>query len=120
MDTTHFARTLAFTALVLLAGSSLHAQQPGTPSIAYVVSGLTASGRDQITQQVDQQGTVRLAYACVPAGILVFEPVNGGARTDIKRHVEGIMATQLGRSSITESTLDQQQLEAQCAALRTP
>jgi hypothetical protein len=120
MDTMHFARTLAFSALVLLTGSALFAQQPGTPAVAYVVSGLTASGRDQITHQVDQQGTVRLAYACVPAGILVFEPVNGSARADIKRQVEGIMATQLGRASITEITLDQQQLEAQCAALRNP
>lgn len=119
MDTTHLARIMALSAVVLLAGMVLHAQQPTDPPVAYVVSGLTASDRDSITRQVDQAGAVRLTYACVPAGILVFEPVSGPARTDVKHHVEGILASRFGRTALAETTLDRQQLESQCAALRT-
>ena len=120
MDNTYFARVTAFVALILVMVTGLRAQTPTTRSIAYQVSGLSPDMRDHLAQALHQQGTMRIAFACVPAGILVFEPVSGCLRADLQQHVEDLMARELGRSSIAVSTLDRNQLEAQCAGVRNP
>lgn len=118
MDNTFFARVAAFVALILTMVTGLRAQHTATPAIAYQVGGLTSEIRDELVQELQQQGTMRIAFACVPAGILVFEPVNGGLRADHQQQVESFIAQRVGRSSITVSSLDRNQLEAQCAAAR--
>ncbi|MCC7501276.1 MAG: hypothetical protein IT229_02020 [Flavobacteriales bacterium] len=118
MDNTFFARIAAIVALTLAMVTGLKAQTATTPSIAYQVSGLSPDMRDQLAQALQQQGTMRIAFACVPAGILVFEPVNGGLRADLQQQVESLIAQHVGRSSITLSSLDRNQLEAQCAGVR--
>jgi len=118
MDNTFFARVAAFVALILVMVTGLRAQTPTTPSIAYQVSGLNPDMRDQLAQALHQQGIMRIAFACVPAGILVFEPLNGGLRADLQQQVEDLMSQYVGRSSIAVSTLDRNQLEAKCAGVR--
>lgn len=118
MDNTCFSRIAAIVALILVMVTGLKAQTTATPSIAYQLSGLSPEMRDQMAQTLQQQGTMRIAFACVPAGILVFEPVNGGLRADLQQQVESLIAQHVGRSSVTISSLDRNQLEAQCAGAR--
>jgi len=118
MEKMLFARIAAFVALILLTATTAPAQQPASGSLAVMVSGLSAQTRDQIAWDLAGRGEVRIAYACVPAGILVFEAVNGALRADLQQDINDLLDQRVGRSNISVSALDQVQLEAQCAATR--
>ena len=113
-----FARIAAFVVLILVTATTTSAQQPATGSLAVLVSGLSPQTRDQIAHDLAVQGEVRIGYACVPAGILVFEAVNGAMRADLQQAIEDLLEQRVGRSNISVSALDQSQMEAQCAATR--
>jgi len=118
MDKKCFVRAMALLVVVFSMALELRAQRTGSDLVAYQVSGLTSAARDQLAQQAEQGGEVKLTYACVPAGILVFEPANGATRADLGRRVEGLITQFVGRSSLTPASTDRQQLEALCAAAR--
>ncbi len=118
MDKMPFLRAMALMVMAFAMARDLRAQQPVNALVAYQVSGLTSADRDQLALQADQGGVVKLTFACVPAGILVFEPVNGAARADLGTQVEGLITQRMGRANVVAATNDRQQLEALCATAR--
>ena len=113
-----FARIAALLALILVTSTTATAQGTAPSTLAVQVSGLSHQTRDLIAQDLAGQGEVRISYACVPAGILVFEAVNGALRADLHQAIDELLDQHVGRSNISVSALDQSQLEAQCAATR--
>ncbi len=96
------------------AQSSIQAQAP----VILHVEGLTASKRDLIKQEIETQGDLRMRYACVPAGILILEPVPGRSGGDLRAQVTPIIRRHVPEGRSTELTITIQQAEDRCAQVR--
>src|SRR5688572_18839719 len=74
-----FTRWLACIAFLPLFVAVASAQRPGTArnSISLHVEGLTSEMRDGLSRELAGTTDLELVFACVPAGILVFEGTAG-------------------------------------------
>lgn len=92
------------------------AQRPAGDELVLLVKGLTSGTRDAIANDLRQSGEGKLAYACVPAGILVIEynasrgEARQGALSAAKRHVTA--------KDIQEQSIGRQEAEVRCAQAR--
>lgn len=105
-------------ALVLIAGA-VHAQQDVEPlRLAFQVDEFTSEQRDALARELQASGEFRIAFACVPAGILVVERSGASLRDEdhgtvaeaVHRHMPH-GRPQPGKPSLIE-------LEARCAVAR--
>lgn len=114
----------------LLAALFLHMTLPGPASaqqptgeaaeLVLRVNGLTSAERDALTRALPADGSVRLVYACVPAGILILEAAdNNGTRATVREKVMPLATSRIAASRIAEPAIDRAQAEAQCASLRS-
>ena len=96
------------------------AQRTTDPQGTYVVrvTGLTSDTRDAIARDLARDNEVRLAYACVPAGILVFEPVHGGDRERTKLSAVPALEQLVRRQDLDESVIDRTRAEELCSQAR--
>lgn len=96
--------------------SFAQAQQP--ERLVLQLEGLTSEHRDAMTRTLSTAGEARIVFACVPAGIVVLEGMDGTSRTRLE---------QRGRELATERSLVLRrieqaatiaQAEAACAQVR--
>ncbi len=97
--------------LLTAAAGRSQAQSVGAPlqRVAYSIAGITEQERDAIAQELASTGEGRVAYACVPAGILVLELAadqRDRAETTLRRHIGA-------RTSLVD-VRSQEDLEAAC------
>ncbi len=116
---TLFARTLACLAFISL-GILLHGQQATNLSrVALRVDGLTSEERDLLSNDLRQHGDLRISFACVPAGILILEPISADRSVD---SVRAMAATALIRhlpaDRRSEVPLTLSEAEALCSTAR--
>ena len=117
---THIARTLTCLAFIT-PGILLHAQVQTTAltRVALRVDGLTAEERDQLSTDLCRRGDLRISFACVPAGILILEPVSPDRSAD---SVRAMAATALIRhlpaERRSEVALSLHEAEELCSAAR--
>lgn len=98
------------------------AQHPpeGAAELVLRIDGLTSTERDALTRALPADGSVRLVYACVPAGILILEAGdNNGTRATVREKVMPLATSRIAASRIAEPAIDRAQAEAQCASLRS-
>ena len=113
-------RTLSIVVFAFATLQTANAQrsvQAPAPVILHV-EGLTASKRDLINQEMQAQGDLRMRYACVPAGILILEPVPGRSVGDLRAQVAPIIRRNVPTGRSTELTITIQQAEDRCAQVR--
>jgi hypothetical protein len=67
---------------------------------------------------MEAQGDLRMSYACVPAGILILEPVPGRSVGDLRTQVAPIIRRHVPAGRSTELTITIQQAEDRCAQVR--
>lgn len=113
----HFGSLLG---LVLAIGASNGARAQSEPlanTYALRVADLTSEERDAIALDLSTDGNVRMVFACVPAGIMVFSPEqNAGQPLRVRAMATVSSRTQAQR--ITEMPMDLHQAEAACANAR--
>ena len=116
---TLLARTLAILAFVAFGGILNTHAQTTAPRVALRVQGLTSEERDQLSADLGRRGDLRISFACVPAGILILEPVDGERSAD---SVRAMAATALIRrlppQRRSEVALTLTEAEALCSAAR--
>ncbi|MFZ1688779.1 MAG: hypothetical protein WAU70_15230 [Flavobacteriales bacterium] len=79
-------RTCAFLCLLfLLGGFAANAQTAAPTSITLRIDGLSNDERDALNQQLVQRGDARIAFACIPAGIIVLQATDADRSTDSLR-----------------------------------
>jgi hypothetical protein len=100
--------------------STASAQGPSTSTEEVVlhVKDLTSAERDALQRDLANSGGVELAYACVPAGILVLHTTVATDRTAIRDQVMTLVAGRTSTARVKELPLDQAQAEERCAAAR--
>ena len=117
---THFARTFVCLAFLPL-GTLLHAQvQTTAPTrVALRVDGLTAEERDQLSTDLCRRGDLRISFACVPAGILILEPVSPDRSADSVRAMAATaLIRRLPAERRSEIALSLNEAEELCSAAR--
>ncbi len=121
MKNTPLFRTAITLALALLLGTAgLQAQSasPETGHFAVRVSGLTSATRDALTRDLMAQGQARVVFACVPAGILMFESLNGIDNEHMRQAALPMLQQRAAHATIAEVSLSLREAEAECAEVR--
>jgi len=111
---------LAVAAAILL--SSIEAQgqsgSQGHRTYAVQVEGLTTQDRDALTRSLAAEPGLKLVFACVPAGLLVFEATEGGPRSMAKERSLPVMRARIHAARITEVDHGLSEAEEACAQQR--
>ena len=104
----------------LLGHCGLHAQASSVDVARFTVriAGLTSASRDAIAHDLKAGGHVRLSFACVPAGLLVFEPLQATSREQVREHALPLLQQRVDATAITEIPLGAEAAEAECAQAR--
>ena len=86
-NTTLFRTAVTLALAILLGTAGIKAQSPSAEAdlFAVRVNGLTTATRDAVTRDLVTQGQARVVFACVPAGILVFEALDGTDREHMRQ-----------------------------------
>lgn len=111
-------RMLLALLLAAFASGNLSAQVPATGTTNVVhVKGLTAAQRDALQQGSGTHNAPKLVYACVPAGILVFESQGTGAQ-ELRNMTLTTVRQHAAARDITELSISLTEAEARCAQAR--
>lgn len=116
---TRFGWMLAATLLLLLP-FDLKAQADHTVDRHYAVhvDGLTTADRDALHRDLSAPGGMKLIYACVPAGVLVFESPMGESKQQAKQRAVAALEAKSLRGRSEELTGGLASAEAACAQAR--
>lgn len=106
------------------AGERLHAQTTGDAAseqarIALRIAGLTSAERDLLQHELSRNGGTRIAFACVPAGLLILESTDAGRGADSLRlrAMPGLLRN-VAPTRVSEDHITLQRAEELCAAQR--
>lgn len=114
------SRTLLFLAFIAFWGlRNGLAQSAANQRVALRVTDLTSQERDNLSLDLQERGDLRISFACVPAGILILEPINPERSADSVRAMAlGALITRLPAQRRTEVALSLTEAEDLCAAAR--
>lgn len=115
-----FGWMLAAAAAILLSTAEANGQSAPQNRRTYAVQveGLTAQDRDAVTRSLAIEPGLKLVFACVPAGLLVFEATEGGTRAMAKDRSLPLMRARIPSARITEVDHGLQEAEEACAQQR--
>lgn len=118
MRSTSFFRLLA--AMLLMSGLQQvgHAQATGPSTYAVRVAGLTSEERDAVVRELALTDQARMAFACVPAGVMVFEPTPNKTSNAARLSATTVIEARTNRERITEVPMSLADAEAACAEAR--
>ena len=119
-NTPFFLRIVAMlTHCLLFAGiPSANAQSPAPEHAVFQVDGLTSALRDGIVQQLQNNSELRLSFACVPAGILVFESMDPMARGSVKQRSLQLLSSRTSAAQVNELAMATAEAELAFAQVR--
>lgn len=118
---TFFFRSLAIAAALFTIGNAgLQAQSTAvSPRVALRVSQLTPDERDALNRDLIARGELRITYACVPAGIIIIEPVAQDRDADsVRAMAAAAIIRRLPADRRMEIPLTLTEAEALCSAAR--
>jgi hypothetical protein len=117
---TLIARTLLSIAFFGLLGIlQSHAQSSAPNRVALRVADLTSEERDSLSRDLESRGDLRISFACVPAGILILEPVDSSrSAASVRAIAFSALIARLPAPRRTELTLSTSEAEELCAAAR--
>lgn len=115
---TAYRRMLVACSALLLAVMGI-AQGPANSSITLKIKDLSSEERDALVRQLEKGGEARVAFACVPAGILVLEATTQGRTVDSLRlrAMPGLLAS-VAPARITEEHIALNEAEQRCSNAR--
>ncbi len=116
----YLLRALVFLCICIgIGGFKATAQQAAPTSITLHIDGLSTEERDALNQQLVSRGDARIAFACVPAGIIVLESINGARSADSLRlrALPGLL-TSVAPQRIQEQAVSLTEAEQLCENVR--
>ena len=90
---------------------------PAVASAIFVVDGLTADMRDGLQRDLATRNDLKLVFACVPAGILVFEG-HTGSHEQLYDRLTPVLEQRISRQRIVMLDTGRSSVEQQCAEAR--
>jgi len=97
----------------------LAADQPNDPArSAFRIDGLTSATRDALAQDLAIDGGFRIAFACVPAGIIVVESTAGPIRQEDTDRLLPLLQNRSSQADVMPLALTAAEWEAECETAR--
>jgi hypothetical protein len=116
---TLIVRTLACLAFIAIVGILPSQAQTTAHRVALRVEGLTSEERDQLSTDLRQRGDLRISFACVPAGILILEPISPDRSADsVRAMAAAALIHRLPVQRRSEVALSLDEAEELCSAAR--
>ncbi len=112
---------LRLVALLLLTSGlhqAVHAQASSPATYAVRVAALTSAERDAVVRDLTDNGSARLVFACVPAGVLVFEAAPQRTREAARASASSALQARTRPDRITELAMSLSEAEVACAEAR--
>lgn len=105
--------------LIRMGGIDASAQQAAATSITLHIDGLSTEERDGLNQQLISRGDARIAFACVPAGIIVLQATDASRSADSLRlrALPGLL-TSVAPHRIQEQAVSLTEAEQMCDNVR--
>ena len=102
-----------------LATNHLCAQSTSEHRIALHITGFTSDERDGLSRELAKNGSARIAFACVPAGIIILEPLQQDLNIDSLRlrAMPGLLRS-VAPSRISEDHITMERAEELCSNQR--
>ncbi|MEZ4739010.1 MAG: hypothetical protein R2818_06545 [Flavobacteriales bacterium] len=95
------------------------AQGPSTQrEMVLQVRGLTSEMRDGLANELQREGHYRIAFACVPAGIILLESTDATRRVDQQADLMPVVHRRIDPSAIRSTNMLRRDAEAACAEAR--
>lgn len=95
------------------------AQGPSTQrEMVLQVRGLTSEMRDGLANDLQREGHYRIAFACVPAGIILLESTDVTRRVDQQADLMPVVHRRIDPSAIRSTNMLRRDAEAACAEAR--
>lgn len=95
------------------------AQGPSTQrEMVLQVRGLTSEMRDGLANDLQREGHYRIAFACVPAGIILLESTDATRRVDQQADLMPVVHRRIDPSAIRSTNMLRRDAEAACAEVR--
>lgn len=115
----HFGgMALAALAILLSTRSFAQTSAGSDPTFTVRVEGLTSQERDAVNTDLEARNDLKLVFACVPAGILVFRGESGTTRTSTRAKAVSLMQSRLSTTRLAETTGGIAEAEQACAQQR--
>ncbi|MBK8950451.1 MAG: hypothetical protein IPM68_16830 [Flavobacteriales bacterium] len=118
MERNAFFKGLILSTFLLISAIGLQAQTHPAATLILRVDGLTAQERDALSQDLLNGTGLKLAYACVPAGLLVIAPADPLSGIDPRSAAAASIGRTVTSARAHEESLTQQQVEARCSNAR--
>lgn len=93
---------------------SAQSGQDSGSSYALRIAGLTSEDRDDLRTVLNGRDDLKLVFACVPAGVLVFEPAPGETKQHALQRARPLLEAKAGRSRWEELPGGLAEAEAEC------
>lgn len=111
----------ALLSAILLIAQDAKAQVPSADfdgAFTVHIDGLTAQDRDAIQQRLGKRSDVKVVFACVPAGIMVFTSEGGAQKSITRQRAITALSQRVEASRITEMQQSIAESESACAQAR--
>ena len=113
------ARMLALAAIAVMCSLMRTHAQADTPRLALQVTGLTAEERDALNRDLTARGDMRIAFACVPAGILILEQTTTARPAEQARALAvAVLNERIPAQRRMEAPMSLEEAETRCNAAR--
>ncbi len=114
---TLFFRTCLLAGLLACASAEHACAQSSTDQcIALRIADLTSAERDALSIALTEHGDARIAFACVPAGLIILESTDATRSADsLRLHAMPGLLRSVAPSRISEDHLTLQHAEELCA-----
>ncbi len=104
--------------LGLLPGAKAQGQQATERTYSMRIANLTSEERDAIVSDLSKGSDARVVFACVPAGILVFEAAPSKDRAHARQATVARIAAHTRRERLIDGPASLAEAEAACANAR--
>jgi hypothetical protein len=86
--------------------------------MTFHVEGITAAERDAIATELAEKGGSRIAFACIPAGIIVIERIDQGTDERAASSNEAMVRARIGSKAMSIDDRPMAELEEECQNAR--
>ncbi|MBX2972918.1 MAG: hypothetical protein KF797_07440 [Flavobacteriales bacterium] len=113
-----FLRVLGLALVLLSTRSQAQERALARERITFHMDGLTSETRDDLARELKRTGDAHIAFACVPAGIIVLEALPGLTRTELETRSQQLFSARSAASRMRRVDSTIAQAEAACAQAR--
>lgn len=118
INSSFLLRALGLVLVLLCIKSQAQTNSLTRERLTIYVEGLSSETRDDLARELKRTGDAHIAFACVPAGIVVLEARQGFSRAELESRTNTILSSRVNTARTRRTDLTIAQAEAACEQAR--